>query len=76
MQQNPGALGHGVPADMVVCIAGAEGVSIRLDAVPLEKSWTLERAERWCATHRPADQRLVADVLLSQEGGSSGLGRR
>ena len=53
---------------VVVCIAGAEGVSVRLDAVPLQKSWTLERAERWWATHRPADKRLVADVLLSQEG--------
>jgi serine/threonine protein kinase len=46
----------------------AEAVSTRLDAVSLEKSWTLERAERWWATHRPADKRLVADVLLSQEG--------
>jgi eukaryotic-like serine/threonine-protein kinase len=46
----------------------AEAVSIRLDAVSLEKSWTLERAERWWATHRPADKRLAADVLLSQEG--------
>ena len=50
--------------------ASAETVSIRLDAVSLESAWTVERAERWWAMHRPlpADARRVAEVLLSQEG--------
>jgi eukaryotic-like serine/threonine-protein kinase len=48
----------------------AEAVSTRLDAVSLESAWTVERAERWWAMHRPlpADARRVAEVLLSQEG--------
>jgi hypothetical protein len=38
--------------------------------VSLERAWTVERAERWWAIHRPlpADARRVAEVLLSQEG--------
>jgi len=50
--------------------ASAEAVSTRLDAVSLESAWTVERAERWWAMHRPrpADARRVAEVLLSQEG--------
>jgi len=51
-------------------------VSIRLAAIPLESAWTLERAERWWATHRPADTRPVADLLLSQEGREFRIGRR
>jgi hypothetical protein len=54
----------------------AEAVSTRLDAVSLEKSWTVDRAERWWATHRPADTRAVADVLLSQEGRELRVGPR
>jgi eukaryotic-like serine/threonine-protein kinase len=54
----------------------AEAVSSRLDDVPLEKPWTVERAERWWATHRPADARPVADVLLSQEGRELRIGTR
>jgi serine/threonine-protein kinase len=48
----------------------AEAVSTGLDAVSLESAWTVERAERWWAMHRPlpADARRVAEVLLSQEG--------
>ena len=48
----------------------AEVVSSRLEAVPLASPWTAERAERWWATHRPrpADERPVADLLLSHEG--------
>ena len=48
----------------------AEAVSTRLDTVSLESAWTVERAERWWAMHRPrpADARRVAEVLLSQEG--------
>jgi eukaryotic-like serine/threonine-protein kinase len=48
----------------------AEAVSTLLDAVSLESAWTVERAERWWAMHRPlpADARRVAEVLLSQEG--------
>jgi eukaryotic-like serine/threonine-protein kinase len=56
--------------------ASAEAVSARLDAVSLEKDWTVERAERWWATHRPADRRPVADVLLSQEGRELRIGPR
>jgi len=56
--------------------ASAEAVSTRLDAVSLERAWTLERAERWWATHRPADARPVADVLLSQEGRELRVGPR
>jgi eukaryotic-like serine/threonine-protein kinase len=50
--------------------ANAEAVSTRLNAVSLESAWTVERAERWWATHRPPQvgARPVADVLLSQEG--------
>ena len=47
--------------------ASADAVSTRLDAVSLEKPWTLERAERWWAMHRTAEARPVADVLRSQE---------
>src|SRR3954453_10329182 len=56
--------------------SSAEAVSTRLDDVPLEKLWTVERAERWWATHRPADARPVADVLLSQEGRELRIGPR
>jgi serine/threonine-protein kinase len=56
----------------------AAAVSTRLDAVPLESAWTLERAERWWALHRPlpADARRVAEVLLSQEGREFRIGPR
>ena len=48
----------------------AGAVRTRLDAVPLESAWSVERAERWWAMHRPvpADARRAAEVLLSQEG--------
>jgi hypothetical protein len=51
-------------------------VSIRLAAIPLESAWTLESAERWWTTHRPADTRPVADLLLSQEGRELRVGAR
>jgi len=56
----------------------AEAVSTRLHAVPLESPWTVERAERWWAMHRPvpADARRVAEVLLSQEGRELRVGPR
>ena len=56
----------------------AEAVSTRLDAVSLESAWTVERAERWWAMHRPlpADARRVAEVLLSQEGRELRIGPR
>jgi hypothetical protein len=56
----------------------AEAVSTRLDAVSLESAWTIERAERWWAMHRPlpADARRVAEVLLSQEGQELRIGPR
>jgi hypothetical protein len=56
----------------------AEAVSTRLDAVSLESAWTVERAERWWAMHRPlpADSRRVAEVLLSQEGRELRIGPR
>jgi len=58
--------------------ASAEAVSTRLDAVALESAWTVERAERWWAMHRPlpADARRVAEVLLSQEGREFRIGPR
>jgi eukaryotic-like serine/threonine-protein kinase len=58
--------------------ASAEAVSTRLDSVPLESAWTLERAERWWAKHRPlpADARRVAEMLLSQEGRELRIGPR
>jgi serine/threonine-protein kinase len=58
--------------------ASAEAVSTRLNTVPLESPWTVERAERWWATHRPApaDGRPLADVLLSQEGRELRVGPR
>jgi eukaryotic-like serine/threonine-protein kinase len=58
--------------------ASAEAVSTRLDAVSLESAWTVERAERWWAMHRPvpADARRVAEVLLSQEGREVRIGPR
>jgi serine/threonine-protein kinase len=58
--------------------ASAEAVSTRVDAVFLESAWTVERAERWWATHRPlpADARRVAEVLLSQEGRELRIGPR
>jgi eukaryotic-like serine/threonine-protein kinase len=56
--------------------ASAEAVGTRLDAVSLDASWTVERAERWWATHRPADARPVADLLLSQEGRDLRIGPR
>ncbi|HEX5962353.1 MAG TPA: serine/threonine-protein kinase [Gemmatimonadales bacterium] len=58
--------------------ASAEAVSTRLDAVSLESPWTVERAERWWAMHRPlpADARRVAEVLLSQEGRELRIGPR
>jgi eukaryotic-like serine/threonine-protein kinase len=54
----------------------AKAVSIRLAAIPLESAWTLERAERWWATHRPADTRPVAELLLSHEGRELRVGPR
>jgi serine/threonine-protein kinase len=56
----------------------AEAVSTRLDAVSLESAWTVERAERWWAMHRPlpAEARRVAEVLLSQEGRELRIGPR
>jgi eukaryotic-like serine/threonine-protein kinase len=58
--------------------ASAEAVSTRLDAVPLESGWTVERAERWWGAHRPvaADARRVAEMLLSQEGREFRIGPR
>jgi eukaryotic-like serine/threonine-protein kinase len=58
--------------------ASAEAVSTRLDAVSLASPWTVERAERWWAMHRPlpADARRVAEVLLSQEGRELRIGPR
>ncbi len=58
--------------------ASAEAVSTRLDSVPLESAWTLERAEHWWAKHRPlpADARRVAEMLLSQEGRELRIGPR
>jgi eukaryotic-like serine/threonine-protein kinase len=58
--------------------ASAEAVSTRLDAVSVESAWTVERAERWWAMHRPvpADARRVAEVLLSQEGRELRIGPR
>ena len=58
--------------------ASAEAVSTRLDAVPLESAWTVERAERWWAMHRPlqVDARRVAEVLLSHEGRELRIGPR
>ncbi len=56
----------------------AEAVSTRLEAVLLETDWTIERAERWWAMHRPlpVDARRVAEVLLSQEGRELRIGPR
>jgi serine/threonine protein kinase len=56
----------------------AEAVSSRLDAVSLESPWTVERAERWWAMHRPlpADARRAADLLLSHEGREVRIGPR
>jgi eukaryotic-like serine/threonine-protein kinase len=48
--------------------ASVNAISIRLRGLSLENPWTLERAERWWAAHRPGNGRLVADVLLSHEG--------
>ena len=58
--------------------ASAEAVSTRLDAASLESAWTVERAERWWAMHRPpaADARRAAEVLLSQEGRELRIGPR
>jgi serine/threonine-protein kinase len=56
--------------------SSAEAVGIRLDAVPLETSWTVERAEQWWTAHRPAYARPVADLLLSQEGRELRIGPR
>ena len=58
--------------------SSAEAVSTRLDSVSLESPWTVERAERWWAMHRPlpADARRVAEVLLSQEGREMRIGPR
>ena len=58
--------------------ASAEAVSTRLDGVAVESPWTVERAERWWATHRPvpADARRVAELLLSQEGREVRIGPR
>jgi eukaryotic-like serine/threonine-protein kinase len=56
--------------------ASAAAVSSRLDAISLGDSWNVERAERWWATHRPADRRPVADLLLSQEGRELRIGPR
>jgi eukaryotic-like serine/threonine-protein kinase len=58
--------------------ASAKAVNLGLAAIPLEPAWTLERAEHWWARHRPApaNARLVADVLLSQEGRELRIGPR
>ena len=58
--------------------ASAVAVSTRLDDVSLESTWTVERAERWWAMHRPlpVDARRVAEVLLSQEGRELRIGPR
>ena len=58
--------------------ASAEAASTRLDAVFLGSAWTIQRAERWWAMHRPlpADSRRVAEVLLSQEGRELRIGPR
>jgi serine/threonine-protein kinase len=58
--------------------ASAEAVSARLDAVPLESPWTVERAGRWWAMHRPVprETRRAAEVLLSQEGREFRIGPR
>jgi eukaryotic-like serine/threonine-protein kinase len=56
--------------------ASAKAVSIRLAGISLEPAWTLDRAEHWWATHRPADPRPVADLLLSQEGRELRIGPR
>jgi eukaryotic-like serine/threonine-protein kinase len=58
--------------------ASAEAVSNRLDSVALESAWTVQRAERWWAMHRPlpADARRAAEVLLSQEGRELRIGPR
>jgi serine/threonine-protein kinase len=58
--------------------ASAEAVSTRLDGIALESEWTVERAERWWAMHRPVpvDARRVAEVLLSQEGREVRIGPR
>ncbi len=58
--------------------ASAEAASTRLDAVFLGSAWTIQRAERWWAMHRPlpADSRRVAEVLLSQEGREMRIGPR
>jgi eukaryotic-like serine/threonine-protein kinase len=56
----------------------AEAISTRLDEVSLESPWTVERAERWWAMHRPlpAEARRVAELLLSQEGRELRIGPR
>jgi serine/threonine-protein kinase len=58
--------------------ASAEAVTARLDAVRLESAWTVDRAERWWAMHRPLppDARRAAEVLLSQEGRELRIGPR
>ena len=56
--------------------ASAQAVNSALAAVPLENSWTAERAERWWAMHRPSEARPAADVLLSHEGRELRIGPR
>jgi len=49
---------------------------MQFDTVRVASEWTLERAERWWAAHRPTDTRPVADLLLSQEGRELRIGPR
>jgi serine/threonine-protein kinase len=50
--------------------ASAAELSRRLTSCTVEQAWTPQRAERWWREHLPtaADERAVADVLLSHEG--------
>ena len=47
----------------------AEEIRTRLDAVPVAKAWTSDRAEQWWAMHRPQslDARPASEMLLSHE---------
>jgi serine/threonine-protein kinase len=49
--------------------ASARELQVRLQAIPLERPWTSERAEHWWSHHQPGkhSQRPIADVVLSQE---------
>jgi eukaryotic-like serine/threonine-protein kinase len=49
--------------------ASAAALQARLQAIPVAKAWTRERAEQWWSLHAPtvAARRPVAEVLLSHE---------